>query len=101
MNISSNISSMQAHQTMINAIANNIASANTDGYIPKDTKNFEAANGVKTDTRMASDSESTKSQTNLSKEITDQIIASKGSVTNVTAIKAQDDILGSMLDIKV
>ncbi|MDD2905423.1 MAG: hypothetical protein WBK95_00330 [Sulfurimonas sp.] len=100
MNISSNISSMQAHQTMLNASASNIADANTDGYVPKDTKISETANGLKADTRMANSTGSAKSQTDLSKEITDQIIASKGNAVNVTAIKAQDDILGSMLDIK-
>ncbi|MDD2790522.1 MAG: flagellar basal body protein [Sulfurimonas sp.] len=100
MNISSNISSMQAHQTMMNASASNIANANTDGYIPKDTKISEAGNGVKADVRMSSDTGSAKSQTDLAKEITDQIVASKGSAANVTAIKAQDDIMGSMLDIK-
>ncbi len=32
MNISNNISSIQAHQTMLNTTANNVANVNTDGF---------------------------------------------------------------------
>lgn len=38
MNISSNISSIQAHQNMMNSSANNVANVNTNRFVPTDTK---------------------------------------------------------------
>ena len=40
MNISNNISSIQAHQTMMNTSANNVANVNSDGFKPSDTRIF-------------------------------------------------------------
>ncbi|PNV83587.1 MAG: hypothetical protein C0627_05505 [Sulfurimonas sp.] len=57
-------------------------------------------NSVKANTFKANDNGSKMSQTELSKEITNQIIAQDATEANVTALKAQDDILGSLLDIK-
>ena len=37
MNISSNISSIKAHQTMMNTSGSDVANVNSDGYIPRDT----------------------------------------------------------------
>ncbi len=71
MNISSNISSIQSNQTFMNANANNIANASKQG-----------------------------SQVDLSKEMTDQIVGENVNAVNVSAIKAQDETLGSLLDIK-
>lgn len=100
MNISSNISSIQAHQTMMNVNANNIANVNTDGFVPKDTRMTSTQNSVSASIRSADSNGSQKSQTNLSKEIPDQIIASEATALNVTAIKTQDEMLGSLLDIR-
>lgn len=100
MNISSNISSIQAHQTMMNTSANNVANVNSDGYIPSETRVISSENSLKANTFKANDNGSKMSQTELSKEITNQIIAQDATEANVTALKAQDDILGSLLDIK-
>lgn len=100
MNISANISSMQAHQTMMNNSANNVANVNTDGFVPKDTKMSNSEGTVTANTREADNNGSTKSQTDLSKEIPDQMIAQDATAVNVKAIQTQDDILGSLLDIK-
>jgi flagellar hook protein FlgE len=100
MNISNNISSIQSHQTMMNTNANNIANVNTDGFIPSDTKMTSNGTSVSANTRLADDNGSIKSQTDLAKEIPDQIIAQDATAVNVTAIKAQDEMLGSLLDIK-
>ncbi|MGE4418849.1 MAG: hypothetical protein AB7D38_03320 [Sulfurimonas sp.] len=100
MNISSNISSIQAHQTMMNTSATNVANVNSDGYIPSETRVVSSENSVKANTFKANDNGSKMSQTELSKEITNQIIAQDATEANVTALKAQDDILGSLLDIK-
>lgn len=100
MNISTNISSIQAHQTMVNTNANNIANVNTDGFIPKDTKMSNNGESVTANARQADDNGSLKSQTDLNKEIPDQIIAQDATAVNVTAIQTQDEMLGSLLDIK-
>ncbi len=100
MNISNNISSIQAHQTMMNTNANNVANVNTDGFIPSDTRMSDEGDSVTANIRSADDTNSTKSQTDLSKELPDQIIAESAVEANVVAIKTQDDILGSLLDIK-
>jgi len=100
MNISSNISSIQAHQTMMNSSANNVANINTAGFIPTDTKISGNESSVSANTRKADNTGSKTSQTDLAKEIPDQIMAQDVTALNVTAIKTQDEMLGSLLDIK-
>lgn len=100
MNISSNLSSIQAHQSMMNTNANNIANVNTDGFVPKDTRMSNSADAVVANNVLADDNGSAKSQTDLSKEIPDQIIAQNATAVNVNAIRTQDEMLGSLLDIK-
>lgn len=100
MNISNNISSLQAHQTMMNSSANNIANVNSDRYVPTDVRIQSSESSVTPNVRKADDNGSLKSQSDLSKEITDQIVVQNATAANVTAIKTQDDILGSLLDIK-
>ncbi|MCX6051433.1 MAG: hypothetical protein NTZ60_02875 [Campylobacterales bacterium] len=100
MNISSNISSIQSHQSMMNASANNVANVNTDGFVPSSTRMLSSENSVSANSRMADDNGSLKSQTDLAKEIPDQIVAQDASALNVKALKTQDEMLGSLLDIK-
>ncbi len=99
MNISTNISSIQAHQTWLNSSAQNIANVNTDEYIPTQTTINE--NGTKANSSLATDNGSQKSQTDLAKELPDQIVVNGGISVNVTTIKTQDEMLGTLLDIKV
>jgi flagellar hook protein FlgE len=85
---------------MMNVNANNVANVNTDGFIPKDTRMSSTQNSVNANVRTADNTGSQKSQTDLAKEIPDQIVASKATAVNVTAIKTQDEMLGSLLDMK-
>lgn len=101
MNISNNISSIQAHQTLLNTSANNVANLNSDGFIPSNTRISDANGSPKANTELAQDSGSTKSQTDLTTEIPNQMIAQESVALNVTAIKTQDEMFGSLLDIKV
>ncbi len=100
MNISTNISSIQSHQRMMNVNANNVANVNTDGFVPSDTRMSSSQGSVTANTRQADDNGSLKSQTNLSKEIPDQIIVQNVTAANVSAIKTQDEMLGSLIDMK-
>ncbi|MEA3371856.1 MAG: flagellar basal body protein [Campylobacterota bacterium] len=100
MNISNNVSSIQAHQTMLNINANNVANINTDGFRPSDTKMSDEGNAVSANLRLADDNGSTKSQTDLAKELPDQIIAQDAVAVNVEAIRTKDEMLGTLLDMK-
>ncbi len=100
MNISNNISSIQAHQTMMNINAYNVANVNTGGFVPRDTRIVANEGSVTSNSRKADNNGSTKSQTDLAKEIPDQIIAQDATAVNVAAIKTQDEMFGSLLDIK-
>ena len=71
MNISNNVSSIQAHQTMLNTSANNVANLGSKA-----------------------------SQTDLSKEMVTQMVVEDATALNVTAIKTQDEMFGTLLDIK-
>lgn len=100
MNVSNNVSSIQAHQTMLNTSANNIANVNTDGFKPSDTRITEGKESVRAYNTKSDDNGSVKSQTDLAKEIPDQIIAQESTSANVSVIKTQDEMFGSLLDIK-
>lgn len=100
MNISNNISSIQAHQNMMNVSANNVANVNSDGFIPSSGRVVGGDNSIKTNVSKADNNGSKTSQTDLAKEIPDQIVAKEATALNVTAIKTQDEMLGSLLDIK-
>jgi flagellar hook protein FlgE len=99
--ISSNVSSIASHQTWMNNNAHNVANVNTDKFVPQDTKISESDNGgTKANTTSASSNGSERSQTNLSKELTDQISIEKATQSNVQAIRTQDEMYGSLLDIR-
>ncbi len=99
--ISSNVSSIMSNQTYMNNSANNVANVNTDRFIPQNTVIKESSNNsTQAVTSRADDNRSEKSQTNLTKEITDQISIEKVTQANVNAIRTQDNMLGSLLDIK-
>lgn len=100
MNISNNISSIQSHQKMMDTTANNVANVNTDGFVPSSTRISNTGNSVSASNAKADDTGSAKSQTDLAKEIPNEIVAQDATAINVTAIKTQDEMLGSLLDMK-
>ena len=78
MNLSNNVTSIQAQQTALNSSAVNVANIN----------------------RTSSDGSSMPSETDLAKEMTNQIMAQSAKEVNVSAIKTADEMFGSLLDIK-
>ncbi|MEA1916880.1 MAG: hypothetical protein U9N42_05045 [Campylobacterota bacterium] len=102
MDISSNISSIGANQTFLNNGANNVANSNTDGFIPTETTISETVpnSSVQANSTLATDTGSTKSQTNLASEITNQIVNENVTGVNVAAIKTQDQVMGTLLDMR-
>ena len=101
MTISNNVSAIEAFQTGLNVNANNVANVNTDGFVPKETTFSEnSGGGVSANISTAQDSGSTLSQTDISEEIAEQIVLSRGVEANVASIKTQDQLTGALLDIK-
>ncbi len=99
--ISSNVSSIASHQTWMNNNAHNVANSNTERFVPQSTTISETQNGAtKANTISGTSNGSEKSQTDLSKELTDQISIEKATVSNVQAIRTQDEMFGSLLDIR-
>lgn len=99
--ISSNVSSLMSNQTYMNNNAHNVANANTDRFTPNNTTISETQNGAtRANTTLATSNGSEKSQTNLAKELTDQITIEKIAESNAKAIRTQDEMLGSLLDIR-
>lgn len=68
MNISSNISSMQSHQQMLNVNASNVANVN--------------------------------SNTDLTREIPSMMVSQRATEVNTAPIKTQDQMIGTLLDMK-
>lgn len=99
--ISSNVSSLMSNQVYMNNNAQNVANVNTDKYVPRETTISETQNGsTKANTTQADSNGSERSQTDLAKEITDQISIEKIAASNVQAIRTQDEMLGSLLDMR-
>ncbi len=99
--ISSNVSSLMSNQVYMNNSAQNVANVNTDRYVPRETTITETQNGsTQANTSLADSNGSEKSQTDLSKEMTDQISIEKIAESNVKAIRTQDEMLGSLLDMR-
>lgn len=98
-NFSANVSSLIAHQNFANANANNVANVNTDGFVPTKTTLSDAGGSVQANFAKADDNGSSLSQTDLNRELTDQIIIENGHEVQGSAIRTQDNMLGSLLDI--
>ena len=95
-----NISSMSAHSNYLNVNANNIANVNSDGFIPTDVNLIDNKDSIGVHLRKADDNGSSFSQTNLTKEIPEQILIGYGFDANAISFKTYDDMMGSVLDLK-
>jgi len=99
-NFSANVSSLIAHHNFANVNANNVANVNTDGFVPTQTTLSEGSGGnVQANFQKADSNNSPLSQTKLSKELPDQVIVQNGHEVQGTAIRTQDEMLGTLLDI--
>ena len=88
--INDNISSLNAHQRLLDINANNIANVNTQKFKP-DEANIQ--NGLKVNEKKGD-------RVELSQEITNQIAIENGFKAQVPAIKTQDEMTKTLLDIK-
>lgn len=99
--INTNVSSMMANQVFMDNNAHNVANVNTDGYVPNKTIITEGSPQTPVaNTSKATDNGSERSQTDLSKELTDQITIENVQEANLKAIRTEDEMMGSLLDIR-
>ena len=89
--INTNVKSMIAHQTLMDINANNLANVNTE--------DFKATDAKLTD-KLEISTNISNSGTDLTKELTDQIVIEDGFKVQIPAIKTQDEMIKTLLDIK-
>ena len=99
MTIRANISSIYANQDLLNSSAHNIANSTTKGFgrietniVESNLNNPEAIN-----TKTRNDSE--YSNTDLTKEITNQILSYTAISANAVVLRTQNEVNGTLLDI--
>ena len=85
-----NINSMTSHQTLMDINSNNIANVNT--------KNFKPDEGVIGNNLEVNSQKGDRLE--LSKEITNQVVIENGFKAQAPAIKTQDEMTKTLLDIK-
>ena len=85
-----NINSLNAHQKLMDINANNIANVNTADFKAQDAK---IENNLEVISREGD-------RVELSKEITNQIVIEDGFKAQIPAIKTQDEMTKTILDIK-
>lgn len=89
-----NATAMTAMSNWMNNSAQNVANVNTEKYNATQTTITNQGNAV-----VAQSSKSTNG-TDLATEFTDQIALDKSFEANADTIKTQDEMLGSLLDMK-
>lgn len=89
-----NATAMTAMSNWMNNSANNVANVNTEKYNATQTTITNQDNAV-----VAQSSKSTNG-TDLATEFTDQIALDKSFEANADTIQTQDEMLGSLLDMK-
>lgn len=90
-----NANSISSMSNWMNSSANNVANLNTQDYSATRTTMSNSGNAV------VANSSKTGNPTDLAKEVTDQIIIEKSVDVNAQAIKAQDKMIGSLLDLTI
>ena len=90
-----NQSAMGAYSNFMANNAQNVANVNTDGY--EATRTVFQNNGTGD---VSAVSETTGSSTSLARELTDQISIENGFDAQVRSISTQDEILGTLFDMK-
>jgi len=91
-------SGLQAAQLRLDASANNVANANTPSYRRQVVEQEAAADraGVRATVQRQQDAEGVS----LEKEAVEQMSATYAFKANLQTIKAQDEMMGSLLDVK-
>lgn len=89
-----NATAMTAMSNWMNNSAQNVANVNTDNYKATQTTITNQNDAV------VAQSSQTNNSTELATELTDQITIDKSFKANADVIKTQNEMLGSLLDMK-
>jgi len=89
--INTNLQALQAHQTLMDINANNVANVNTKDFKSTDARIVD---------KLEISGKVTDNGTDLTKEMTDQIVIENGFKAQIPAIKTQDEMTKTLLDIK-
>ena len=100
MNINNSTSSIYAHQQLLNSSAHNIANSNTVNYARQDTRIIEDPNESVKAVSKTIENNNPYSNTDLVKEMTDNILSYNAVGANAVSIQTQNDVSGTLLDIK-
>ena len=100
MNINNSMSSMYAHQDLLNSSAHNIANSNTQNFERTDTKIVEGSTETVQAVSDKIENENPYSNTDLVKEFTNQILSYQAVGANAVSIQTQNQVSGTLLDIK-
>jgi flagellar basal-body rod protein FlgC len=99
MNIGSSLSSINAHTGLANASMHNVANAATPGFERIKTDINENKGGSVEAAYQKEPNSSPYSNTDMVKEITNEIVARYGVGANGAVIKTKDETAGTLLDI--
>lgn len=99
MNIGTNLSSINAHQELLNASSHNIANSNTRKFERTQTTIQENGTDSVKATFQKEANKNPYSNTDLIKEISDQIISYNMIGANSVAIKTKNEAEQALLDI--
>jgi len=91
-----NANSMIAHSTWMDNNANNIANVNSDEFNSTQTTIQNTSEG-----NVQAVSNTNELSTNLTRDLTEQIPIEKGTIAQTKAIKAYDEMIGSLIDLSV
>ena len=91
-----NASSMVAHQDWMSNNAGNVANVNNDSFNSTQTTIQNPSEGS-----VQAVSSSSDSGTELARELTEQIPIEKAHGVNAQAVKAYDEMIGSLIDLSV
>jgi len=112
--ISSGLSALKAIQTRTQSTANNVANLNTDGFkktrvtmvegapqgVAASVQRVEAPGPLVYEPQGQSEGLVEKSNVDLSEELPQMMLDRRALQANIKTIQAQDEMLGSLLDIK-
>lgn len=91
-----NVNSMMAHQDWMSNTAHNVANVNT-----KDFSSIDTTIQAQGEQGIHAVSTASQTSTDLVKDIVDQISIDTAHESNTRAVKAYDDMIGSLIDLRV
>ena len=91
----SGTSSLNAHQAFVNNTSHNIANVNSKEFSAISSNLSEGSEGS-----VNLQSKSSNEGTDLNKEMPNLIVGEKGHSANAKSVKTQDEMLGTVLDLK-